>query len=135
MASGDDVAVGVFYDRHGGRAYNLAFQMVGDEDVASEILCSAFRYLWIEASRSGPPSKPLNCLLHQVHARAAAHIRSTRGEQRAPADVPPPRWAPAGQQNAFSALGRLPELDRGTMLSRESRRDVEVVGDPFGRPR
>jgi len=57
ILSGDEVALGVLYDRYGGRVYSLAKRILQDTGAAEEVLQDIFHQLW----------------------RAAANFDSTRG--------------------------------------------------------
>ena len=71
MAKGDEVAVGLFYDRHAVCIYGFALQMVWDPNVASTLCCSAFRDLWTRTAEAGPPTHPLGFALNRVALRVS----------------------------------------------------------------
>ena len=51
---GDEVALGVLYDRYGGRVYSVAKRILQDSGAAEEILQDIFHQLWRNAANSIP---------------------------------------------------------------------------------
>jgi RNA polymerase sigma-70 factor, ECF subfamily len=51
LAAKDPEAFGVFYDRHGGVAYSLAYRIVGDPDAAEDVTQEAFISIWRSGAR------------------------------------------------------------------------------------
>jgi RNA polymerase sigma-70 factor (ECF subfamily) len=47
----DPVAFEVFYDRHGGAAYSLAYRVVGDRQAAEDVAQEAFLSIWRSGAR------------------------------------------------------------------------------------
>jgi RNA polymerase sigma-70 factor (ECF subfamily) len=47
----DSVAFGVFYDRHGGAAYSLAYRIVGNRSTAEDVTQEAFVSIWKSGAR------------------------------------------------------------------------------------
>jgi RNA polymerase sigma-70 factor (ECF subfamily) len=47
----DPAAFEVFYDRHGGAAYSLAYRIVGDAGMAEDVTQESFLSLWRSSSR------------------------------------------------------------------------------------
>jgi RNA polymerase sigma-70 factor (ECF subfamily) len=50
----DPVAFEVFYDRHGGAAYSLAYRIVGDPTAAEDVAQEAFLSIWRSRARYDP---------------------------------------------------------------------------------
>jgi RNA polymerase sigma-70 factor, ECF subfamily len=50
----DPVAFEVFYDRHGGAAYSLAYRIVGDPTAAEDVAQEAFLSIWRSKARYDP---------------------------------------------------------------------------------
>lgn len=50
ILSGDEVALGVLYDRYGGRVYSVAKRILQDDGAAEEILQDIFHQLWRNAA-------------------------------------------------------------------------------------
>ena len=71
IASGDECALGEFYDRHAGIAYGLALRVVREPGLAEDAVQEGFLSVWRSAgsfdSRRGAPR---NWLLTLVHRRA-----------------------------------------------------------------
>jgi RNA polymerase sigma-70 factor, ECF subfamily len=107
VARKDPAAFEVFYDRHGGAAYSLAYRIVGDATSAEDVTQEAFLSIWRSRARYDP----------------------TRGSVRA--------WALGIVRNrAIDALrregGRAPklDLDDGAALERREapeRTDAEAL--------
>ena len=50
----DPAAFEVFYDRHGGAAYSLAHRIVGDRQLAEDVIQEAFLSIWRSSARYDP---------------------------------------------------------------------------------
>lgn len=50
IVTGDEVALGVLYDRYGGRVYSVAKRILQDDGAAEEILQDIFHQLWRNAA-------------------------------------------------------------------------------------
>ncbi len=57
----DPEAFEVFYDRHGGVAYSLAYRIVGEKAAAEDVTQEAFISIWKQRCpvRPGPRQRPL----------------------------------------------------------------------------
>ena len=57
----DPEAFEVFYDRHGGVAYSLAYRIVGERAAAEDVTQEAFISIWRSGARfdRGPRQRPL----------------------------------------------------------------------------
>jgi RNA polymerase sigma-70 factor (ECF subfamily) len=51
IADKDPAAFGVFYDRHGGAAFSLAYRIVGDRTTAEDVTQEAFISIWRSGAR------------------------------------------------------------------------------------
>ena len=51
IADGDPQAFEVFYDRHGGAAFSLAYRIVGDRSSAEDVAQEAFLSIWRSGAR------------------------------------------------------------------------------------
>lgn len=51
IAGGDPQAFEVFYDRHGGAAFSLAYRIVGDRNSAEDVTQEAFLSIWRSGAR------------------------------------------------------------------------------------
>ena len=51
LAEKDPEAFEVFYDRHGGAAYSLAYRIVGDRNNAEDVVQEAFLSIWRSGAR------------------------------------------------------------------------------------
>jgi RNA polymerase sigma-70 factor, ECF subfamily len=51
LARKDATAFEVFYDRHGGAAYSLAYRIVGDRSTAEDVTQEAFLSIWRSGAR------------------------------------------------------------------------------------
>jgi RNA polymerase sigma-70 factor (ECF subfamily) len=50
ILNGDEVALGMLYDRHGGRVYSVAKHILQDDGAAEEVLQDIFHQLWRNAA-------------------------------------------------------------------------------------
>jgi RNA polymerase sigma-70 factor (ECF subfamily) len=77
----DAEAFEVFYDRHGGAAYSLAYRMLGDRGAAEDCIQEAFISIWrsggkFDRARGSVRSWTLSI----VRNRAIDHLRSKAGK-------------------------------------------------------
>lgn len=79
----DPEAFEVFYDRHGGVAYSLAYRIVGEQAAAEDVTQEAFISLWRSGARfDSTRGSVRSWTLSIVRNRAIDHLRSKAG--RAP---------------------------------------------------
>lgn len=83
IATRDPEAFAVFYDRHGGVAYSLAYRIVGDRGTAEDVTQEAFVSIWRSGARFDPTRGSVRAwLLSIVRNRGIDFLRSRAG--RAP---------------------------------------------------
>ena len=79
----DATAFEVFYDRHGGAAYSLAYRIVGEASAAEDVAQEAFISIWRSGARYDPTRGSVRSwMLGIVRNRAIDVLRSKAG--RAP---------------------------------------------------
>jgi RNA polymerase sigma-70 factor, ECF subfamily len=79
----DATAFEVFYDRHGGVAYSLAYRVVGERGAAEDVVQEAFISIWRSGARYDPTRGSVRSwMLGIVRNRAIDVLRSKAG--RAP---------------------------------------------------
>jgi RNA polymerase sigma-70 factor (ECF subfamily) len=79
----DPEAFAVFYDRHGGVAFSLAYRIVGDRAAAEDVTQEAFISVWRSGARYDPARGSVRSwMLGIVRNRAIDFLRSRAG--RAP---------------------------------------------------
>ncbi|HEX7293688.1 MAG TPA: sigma-70 family RNA polymerase sigma factor, partial [Solirubrobacterales bacterium] len=79
----DADAFEVFYDRHGGAAYSLAYRIAGDRNVAEDITQEAFMSIWRSRTRFDRERGSVRAwVLGIVHHRAIDALRRNSGHQR-----------------------------------------------------
>ena len=66
---GDEVALGLLYDRYGGRVYSVAKRILQDEGAAEEVLQDIFHQLWRGAAKL------------RYHARKPGRLAAGDGSQ------------------------------------------------------
>src|SRR5215207_7337905 len=71
VAQKDPAAFEVFYDRHGGAAYSLAYRIVGDATSAEDVTQEAFLSIWRSRARYDPMRGSV-----RAWARGAARSRT-----------------------------------------------------------
>ncbi|HVO54055.1 MAG TPA: sigma-70 family RNA polymerase sigma factor [Solirubrobacterales bacterium] len=83
IAAKDPEAFAVFYDRHGGAAYSLAYRVVGDAGAAEDVTQEAFISLWRSGARYDRTRGSVRAwMLSIVRNRAIDALRAGAG--RAP---------------------------------------------------
>jgi RNA polymerase sigma-70 factor, ECF subfamily len=83
LRDGSADAFEVFYDRHGGAAYSLAYRIAGDRTVAEDITQEAFMSIWRSRSRFDRERGSVRAwVLGIVHHRAIDALRRNSGHQR-----------------------------------------------------
>ena len=71
IASGDEAAFELVYDRHGGLLFGSLVRFLGDREVAAEVVQDAFLALWRTAPRFVPEhGRASTWILTLVHRRA-----------------------------------------------------------------
>jgi RNA polymerase sigma-70 factor (ECF subfamily) len=82
IAQGDEQALGVLYDRYGGRAIGLAYRIVGERGAAEDVVQEAFLSIWRRAiSYEQGRGRAQHWLLAIVHNRAIDRVRSAAGRR------------------------------------------------------
>jgi RNA polymerase sigma-70 factor, ECF subfamily len=77
----DAEAFEVFYDRHGGAAYSLAYRMLGDRGAAEDCIQEAFISIWRSGGRFDRTRGSVRSwTLSIVRNRAIDHLRSKAGK-------------------------------------------------------
>jgi RNA polymerase sigma-70 factor, ECF subfamily len=77
----DPEAFEVFYDRHGGVAYSLAYRIVGDRTMAEDVTQEAFISLWRSGARfDSTRGSVRSWMLSIVRNRAIDQLRSKAGK-------------------------------------------------------
>jgi RNA polymerase sigma-70 factor (ECF subfamily) len=105
----DPNAFGVFYDRHGGVAYSLAYRIVGERGAAEDVTQEAFISIWRSGARYDAARGSVRTwMLGIVRNRAIDFLRSKAG--RAPKldfdDDAILEHRPAAEQTESEALQR-----------------------------
>lgn len=125
IANGDEVALGVLYDRYGGLVYSVAKRILGDSGSAEEVLQDIFHQLWRNASRFDSVRGSLSgWLLVMARNRSIDRVRrqtpSVEEEVVATLEGRALDLESAAAQNEMAervraALGALPEAQRQAM--------------------
>ncbi len=105
----DPEAFEVFYDRHGGVAYSLAYRMVGDRTMAEDVTQEAFISLWRSGARfDSTRGSVRSWMLSIVRNRAIDQLRSKAGKAPKLAfdDDSILEQRPAAEQTEEEALAR-----------------------------
>jgi RNA polymerase sigma-70 factor (ECF subfamily) len=86
LAAKDPVAFEVFYDRHGGAAYSLAYRIVGDRQLAEDVTQEALLSIWRSGARFDRARGSVRgWTLGIVRNRAIDHLRRNSGRAPKPA--------------------------------------------------
>ena len=76
IATGDEQALGVFYDATVGRVYGLALRILRQREAAEEVIEDVYMQIWQQASRYDVSrGKPLTWLLTICRSRALDYLR------------------------------------------------------------
>jgi RNA polymerase sigma-70 factor, ECF subfamily len=123
----------VFYDRHGGAAYSLAYRIVGDRGAAEDVTQEAFLSIWRSGARYDPARGSVRTwILGIVRNRAIDAIRrdSSRPPRLVLEDETVLERQPAPQLTETEALRRESARElRGALddLPREQSRVIELA--------
>lgn len=127
MNGGDDAALGQLYDRHGRKAYSIAYAILRDPSDAEDAVAQAFVQLWQQGRRFDPARGGVGTWVNTVvRSRALDLYRATRRRRQAHeaalGSTDSWRWQPADQETAVgrrelsgavsAALRTLPEEQR-----------------------
>jgi RNA polymerase sigma-70 factor (ECF subfamily) len=120
LRDGNPDAFEVFYDRHGGAAYSLAYRIAGDRNVAEDITQEAFMSIWRSRTRFDRERGSVRAwVLGIVHHRAIDALRRNSGHQRR-------RASAEGIEERFEA----PERTDVEVARRDEAEEVrEALGD------
>ena len=81
MAAGDERALGVLYDRHGGVVYALARAVVGERADAEEVVADAFGQAWRSAAEYDPVRGSVAAWLTTIVRTRALDLVRRRGRR------------------------------------------------------
>ncbi len=132
LAAGDTAALSLLYDRYSGAVYSLAARIVGDRQVAEDLLQEVFVRVWQRAGTyQGARGKPLTWVLGIAHNLAIDEVRRRRRRpleaddrdeegqltalQALPAVDSDPSdltWERLRREQIMAALAQLPEAQR-----------------------
>ena len=121
VVEGDAEAFATLYDRHARAAYSLAFRMMGEKQVAEDLLQDALLKAWRGATSYRPERGSVRTwMLSIVHNRGIDQLRSLasrrRTQERVEADAPRSQpseafseaWRNSQRDRVREALGALP---------------------------
>ena len=104
VAAGAGDAVADLYDRHGATVYGLALRVLGQPDLAEEVVQDVFAQVWREAGRyDAGRSTVAGWIVMLTRTRAIDRLRARRARPDLSAT------APAAQAATLPAAGRTPE--------------------------
>jgi RNA polymerase sigma-70 factor, ECF subfamily len=128
IAAGDASALGALYDRYGSLAYGLAIRMMGDRDVAEDVVQETFVSVWRHAADFDPRRGTARAwLLTSIRHRCIDLLRGPRSPSKLDAPVEAALAVEAADdvwesvlrtlqaQDVRRALDRLPEEQRTTI--------------------
>ncbi|CAN5439026.1 sigma-70 family RNA polymerase sigma factor [soil metagenome] len=117
LAEKNPLAFEVFYDRHGGAAFSLAYRIVGDRQFAEDVTQEALISIWRSGSRFDRARGSVRAwTLGIVRNRAIDHLRRDRGPKLAfdPEELLEKR--PAEELTDAEALKRETSREVGAVL-------------------
>lgn len=126
MANGDDRALAALYDRHGGVAYSVAMNILGDAGDAEEAVSDAFIQVWSNAASFDPARSSVVAWLTMITRTRALDLlrgrrrRTVRTERSAATDI-------AGFAAPVADLGPSPE--RSAELGELSRSVTAAIAE------
>jgi RNA polymerase sigma-70 factor (ECF subfamily) len=104
LAAGDTAALSLLYDRYAGAVFSLVARIVGDRQVAEDLLQEVFVRVWQRAGTyQGARGKPLTWVLGIAHNLAIDEVRRRR---RRPLEADD-----RDEEGQLTALQSLPSLD------------------------
>jgi RNA polymerase sigma-70 factor (ECF subfamily) len=104
VAAGSGDAVADLYDRYGATVYGLALRVLGQPDLAEEVVQDVFAQVWREAARyDASRSTVAGWIVMLTRTRAIDRLRARRARPDLSAA------APAAEAAALPAAGRTPE--------------------------
>jgi RNA polymerase sigma-70 factor (ECF subfamily) len=86
VAGGDEPALGELYDRHAHAVFRLAFRLVGDRQLAEEVLQETYLALWNRAELFNPAAGSLTAWLLTIARNRS--VDRLRAAGRRPAQLP-----------------------------------------------
>jgi RNA polymerase sigma-70 factor (ECF subfamily) len=121
LAAGDSAALSLLYDRYAGAVFSLVARIIGDRQVAEDLLQEVFVRVWQRAGTyQGARGKPLTWVLGIAHNLAIDEVRRRR---RRPLEADE-----RDEEGQLSALQSLPSVDPGPAeLAWERLRREQIV--------
>jgi RNA polymerase sigma-70 factor (ECF subfamily) len=148
VAGGSEDALRILYDRYGGLVYTVALRMVGDRDIAQEVVQDVFLRCWDRAASFTAERGRVHAWLMAITRnraidilRGAQHHARARDRELLPADFARPALTHADHGDAVAlqltvseALQTLPEGQRralelallGELTQREIAQAMEI---------
>jgi RNA polymerase sigma-70 factor, ECF subfamily len=116
VARGSGEAVAELYDRYGATVYGLALRVLGQPDLAEEVVQDVFAQVWREASRyDRSRSSVAGWMVMLTRTRAIDRLRARRAR--------PDQTSAVGEQDA----GPIPSAERSPEAAAISAQDVRAV--------
>jgi len=122
VVRGDQVALAELYDRYGRVAYNLAYRILRDQQLAEDAVQEAFLTIWRTAQRFLPErAKASTWILTLVHRRAVDLVRREERRRSEPLDesyepadtsTDESAWLRLERERVQTALRQLPDHQR-----------------------
>lgn len=125
VAEGETAALEGLYQRYGRVAYSLARRILGDDQLAQDVVQEVFLTVWRDAIKFDSARGQVSTwLLTMTHHKAVDSVRKEENlrKRREPADVLDFRdgginvdddvWSGIKRERVRAALGRLPEVQR-----------------------
>ncbi|MGH3745426.1 MAG: sigma-70 family RNA polymerase sigma factor [Mycobacteriales bacterium] len=126
IRSGDGEALAALYERYGAPCYSLARRILGDEQLAQDVVQEVFLALWkdaqrYDANRGGFATWLLSMTHHKAVdvVRREENLRKRRSAAEAQENFAPPvpqpddqAWASLRRDRVRAALSRLPDRQR-----------------------
>ncbi|MFN8540306.1 MAG: sigma-70 family RNA polymerase sigma factor [Thermomicrobiales bacterium] len=132
LAAGDTAALSLLYDRYAGAVFSLVARIIGDRQVAEDLLQEVFVRVWQRAGTyQGARGKPLTWVLGIAHNLAIDEVRRRRRRpleaderdeegqlsalQTLSSDDPGPAelaWEQVRREQIVAALEQLPDAQR-----------------------
>ncbi|MEP7055253.1 MAG: sigma-70 family RNA polymerase sigma factor [Actinomycetota bacterium] len=125
VAEGEAAALEALYHRYGRVAYSLARRILGDEQLAQDVVQEVFLTIWRDAIKFDSTRGQVSTwLLTMTHHKSVDSVRKEENlrKRREPADVlefqdagvnvDEDVWTGIKRERVRAALGRLPEVQR-----------------------
>ena len=135
----DRQAFSVFYDRYVNLIFSIAYNILGDQNLAEEVTQDVFLKIWYKIDRYNPALSQVNTWMSRIARNRSIDVlrKNKHINHQVRWSEAEPRENPDANMRVRSALAQLPEEQRAVLalayFKGMSQREIaEELGEPLG---